>query len=64
MVYTVQLDFFIDGDERLSDECVKNELEELLDGSAYCASNVKVLRVRENEDEEDDESVMVMGKWI
>lgn len=47
MTYTVQLDFFIDGDEILSDEEVSEELKEMLNDSCTGASNIRVLDVND-----------------
>lgn len=47
MVYTVQLDFFIDEDVVRTDEEVKEVLKEMLDSCACGVSDIKVIDVND-----------------
>lgn len=47
MTHTVKLDFWIDSDEIASNEEVKAMLEELLNGTAWNASDVEVLDIND-----------------
>jgi len=47
MTYTVQLDFWIDGDDIAEDEEVADMLKEMLNGTAYGISNIRVLDVND-----------------
>ncbi|EXG87884.1 hypothetical protein K413DRAFT_4786 [Clostridium sp. ASBs410] len=47
MTYTVKLDFWLDSDEVYSNEEIEEQLSDMLDGTAWGASNIKVLEVND-----------------
>lgn len=47
MTYTVQLDFFIDTDDIMTDETVKEVVKEIFDSCNCSASDIRVLEVND-----------------
>jgi hypothetical protein len=47
MIYTVQLDFFIDDDNIMSEKEVQDVIEEIFNHTSMWASNIRVVEIND-----------------